>query len=138
VIKYEAGVSRNGRKTYHDNYRHWRERHATRNGCHKHGATKLDVATKATKSQCEDSSEATLCSWSAISLLNKAFVIKTDRFEAENENEHRNRCGAMGCHGRNSENKAKRQKHCQHAARLEGRHHHQARPHETHKCIEAL
>lgn len=78
MIKYEAGISRNGRKTYHDSSRHWRELHATRNGCHKHGATKLGVATKVTKSQCEDSSEATLCSWSAISLLNKALVIKTD------------------------------------------------------------
>lgn len=47
------GGDKNGaiETTYHDSSSHWREYHSSRNGYHKHGTTKLGVATETTKSQ---------------------------------------------------------------------------------------
>lgn len=65
-------------------------------------------------------------------------VMKTDRFKAKNEDQHRDRGVAMGRHGCNCEDKAECQEHGQHVARLESGHHHEARAHETHERIKTL
>ena len=93
--------------------------HATRDCSDKQGATELGVATKTTQAQCKDGGKAS-------------------GLEAQNQNEHSDRCSAGGVHRSHNEDEAESEVAAQDVTRLEGGDSHQTSGQETVEGIQAL